>query len=324
MTNLDYFQYSIDNISLDLDFSNKKGSLVIPLNVKEENELTRANEEIIELITAYSKLKELKVKSEKQIKEILINLILIIENTKYINYSAFCVYFSVVGYSYSLYMKQSNSMSKDEKISLIRKIADSYIEERHKIYLSHGYSNQSLQVMSDASSSKGKGKTGINNIINILKTYDFVKVSSFKQFEENSYVYILPDKGDIDIMLEILKKYKIQFRFRSERQNKNPDVIFRIKKDIFICEHKLTNGGGGTQNTEINEIIAFINQTENNKKIHYLSCLQGYSFESLNGFSTQSKHIVQYNDIIVYLEKHKQNYFVNEAGLEKIVKDYCG
>ncbi len=75
-------------------------------------------------------------------------------------------------------------------------------------------------------------------------------------------------------MLEMLKKYKIQFRFRRERQNKNPDVIFKIKKDIFIYEHKLTNGGeGGTQNAEINEIIAFINQTENNKKIHYLSCL---------------------------------------------------
>ena len=44
---------------------------------------------------------------------------------------------------------------------------------------------------------------------------------------------------------------------------------------MFILEHKLTNGEGGSQNQEINEIIAFITQKEDKNNIHYISCLQG-------------------------------------------------
>ena len=175
--------------------------------------------------------------------------------------------------------------------------------------------------MSDASSSRRKGKTGINNIISIFVPYNFIKANYLEQFLEESCAYILPDKGDLDIMLGILRKYNISFKFRVERQNKNPDVIFKIKDEIFICEHKLTNGNGGTQNAEINEIISFINQSEVDTKIHYLSCLEGDFFESLNGSSTQPKNIIQYNNIVSYLEKFKQNYFVNENGLRKIIND---
>lgn len=47
-------------------------------------------------------------------------------------------------------------------------------------------------------------------------------------------------------------------------------------------EHKLTNGGGGSQNAEINEIIQFINYGEASNKVHYVSCLAGNFFKKLN------------------------------------------
>ena len=90
---------------------------------------------------------------------------------------------------------------------------------------------------------------------------------------------------------------------------------------MFILEHKLTNGEGGSQNQEINEIIAFITQKEVKNNIHYISCLQGDFITKLNENSTQPKNKAQLSNITMALTKYKQNYFVNGEGLRKMFED---
>ena len=88
----------------------------------------------------------------------------------------------------------------------------------------------------------------------------------------------------------------------------------------------MTNGDGGSQNAEINEIISFIKQQEVNKKVHYISCLEGNFMSKLNIANSNTtkqnnKHISQYNDIVNNLTKYQNNYFVNGNGLKMLIKD---
>ena len=119
-----------------------------------------------------------------------------------------------------------------------------------------------------------------------------------------------------------LKENNIIFEFRKTRDNKNPDMLLKINDEYFIVEHKLTNGGGGSQNAEINEIIQFINYGEENKHWHYISCLQGNFFKKINAENQEPKAASQYKNIVNALNSYPQNYFINGKGFEKFINDF--
>ena len=80
---------------------------------------------------------------------------------------------------------------------------------------------------------------------------------------------------------------------------------------------------GGSQNAEINEIINFIRYDEKKeKKIHYVSCLQGDFFKSITPDSTQPKNVAQRENILNALKEHPNNFFVNGKALEKLIEEY--
>ena len=122
--------------------------------------------------------------------------------------------------------------------------------------------------------------------------------------------------------MDILKKNDVEFKFSKERDKKIPDLAFRIYDSLFVLEHKLTNGKGGAQNMEVNELVSFINQRENNKKMHYISCLQGDYMQELYPENREPKVQAQYKNILAYLKEHPNNYFVNEYGLNEMIKEY--
>ena len=188
----------------------------------------------------------------------------------------------------------------------------------------YGYSDQILQVMADISSSKRNSKTGIEKVEYILINNKIPKIFNINDINKEKY-YILPDKDGKEIFNIILKNNNIKFNFQRERQNKYPDILLKLKDNFYIVEHKMTNGDGGSQNAEINEIISFIKQQETNKKIHYISCLEGNFMSKLNidnnsnTTKQNNKHISQYNDIIDSLQKYPSNYFVNGNGLKMLI-----
>ena len=157
--------------------------------------------------------------------------------------------------------------------------------------------------MADILSSKQNSKTGIEKVEYILINNKISKIFNINDINKEKY-YILPDKDGKEIFDIILKNNNIKFNFQQERQNKYPDILLKIKNDFYIVEHKMTNGDGGSQNAEINEIISFIKQQETNKKIHYISCLEGNFMSKLN---------------IDSLQKYPSNYFVNGNGLKMLI-----
>lgn len=322
VSNIDYFKFSQTHDDEILDESRPEGSLVININPSEpKTPLMKANEKLIDLISKYKEIKDNGTIDDGTKINILDSIINIIENTRLINYSPFCVYFQVIGYSYSAYMNEKDSMTSDEKREKIDFLLNLYIQYRHELYLNHGYSDQILQVLSDAASSKRKGKTGIIKIEEILKPLKFTRAKKMIDLNYQEFCYILPDKGDGKLFDDFLFKHKIAFDFSKVRDNKKPDMLFKIKNDFFILEHKLTNGGGGSQNQEINEIIQFINYEETSNNWHYISCLQGDYFKRINKTNTEPKVVSQYKNITDALSLHPGNYFVNGKGFEKLIKD---
>lgn len=322
MDNFHYFKFSQENNDDILDFSKPQGLLVVNQNEQfDDTPLMEANRKLIDLISEY---RNYRTGVDKEILNSTIDdVINVLENTYLINYSPFCVYFQVVGYSYSSYMSDKDSMTIYEKRNIIQQLLDLYIENRHNIYQRLGYSEIILQVQSDASSNRRKGKTGIVKMLDIMSPYGFVRAKQLLDFRRNEYCYLLPDKGDLSLFNRVLKDNGIRFEFRETRDNKNPDLFLKINNDFYILEHKLTNGGGGAQNAEINEIIQFIGYEEEKKNWHYISCLQGDFFKKLNSESKEPKAFSQYQNIINNLTLHSGNFFLNGKGFERFINDLC-
>lgn len=322
MNNKVYFKYSQENDDIILDFSKPEGVLVLNKSLDEdETALMVANHKLIELITTYKTIRNDNSFDVKSKSSVIEQIIKIIETTNFINYSSFCVYLQVVGYSFNTYNSEKNSLSLNEKIELMESIVNLYIDNRHDLYSFHGYSDQVLQVNSDAASSRRKGKTGIEKMEEVLIPLGFKKAKNLLELKNLRLCYILPDKGDIVLFNSLLKENNIMFEFRTTRENKNPDMLFKVDDDYYILEHKLTNGGGGSQNYEINEIIQFVNYAEKKDNWHYVSCLQGNFFKKLNKFNSEPKAANQYRKIIENLNKNPNNYFINGKGFEKLVND---
>ena len=210
MDNKDYFKFSQENDDDIVDFSKPEGVLVINRNASEpETALMIANHNLTELITTYKTIRNDKDVDPNYVNKILDRIIHIIETTNLINYSAFCVYLQVVGYSFSSYNSEKNAMVQSEKRVLIRQLLDLYIDNRHDMYLYHGYSDQVLQVNSDAASSRRKGKTGIEKMEDILKPLGFVKAKTILELKGRRFCYLLPDKGDLDLFNRFLNSMQI-------------------------------------------------------------------------------------------------------------------
>ena len=149
-----------------------------------------------------------------------------------------------------------------------------------------------------------------------------IKHAEYNDLDGEGTGFLLPDKGDRKEFDYFLQERNIDFDFRKIRDNKLPDMLLKIKNDIFIIEHKFTNGGGGSQNAELNEIIQFVNHSEKDSKVHFVSCLQGDYFKKLNSNNKEPKARTQYENIVGALSKNLNNFFVNGKGLKKLVADF--
>lgn len=320
MNNKDLFELSIANCKMNFDFSNPKGTIVIPENKEQDNELTKANNKIIELITTYKTIRNNPAFPNSSKEQIIYDIMKIIDTVEHINYSSLCVYFQVLRFSWNSFKnaKSSGLLTDSERAELLKNAVNLYIDNRYDMYMSHGYSNILLQVQSDCSSSRRSGNIGTKSLTNIMSQYNISFANNYDDFmDKDSYFY---PEDNVELLLEIVEKNKIDFNFRKERDNKNPDLMFKINDQIYILEHKLASGRGGSQNMELNEIINFIGQPESNTNVHYISCLQGDNLKKLTLKNADPKTKIQYQNITSHLDKFPNNYFVNEFGLCELLK----
>jgi len=318
INNLKLFEFSLNNSEPIIDeFYLKNGDLIISKNPKEPTGLMNQNINLLESISAYSFAK--KTKSPATARKALKKISKIIKS-KNINYSEFVSFWSVVDISYSIFCK----MSDKEKLKILKNIIEKYIELRHGMYLTYGYTPATLQASKDAKALKESGNLGIYKVSKILDSRGFKKTNdaSIKKFVSGKKKYIESDKKGKKLFKDLLKYYKIDFKWSSKKENKMPDFLIRHKNDIYIVEHKHMKEKGGGQDKQINEIISLIGQSENNKKICYISFLDGIYFNLFaNKTLNKGRILSQLNNIKENLKNNKQNYFVNTAGFKKLLKN---
>ena len=316
MNNYDYFDFSKNNPEEIFDPYYTKGILVIPENANTNNQLTLNNARMIECITAFKYLNSKQYTiNDHMVIELVSEIIEILDNTKNINYSAFSQFFMVYNTTYSYF----KSLKKQDKIVFIYTMLLRYCKERHELYLSHGYSNSILQVMSDNYSHKRNSKTTIQKILSILNKYNLKRIGNIEQTDLTNY-YFLPDKGDFILFEEFLNKYNLKMESRAIEQNKLPDIVFNCNGHYYICELKTMKGKGGGQNKQIVELAYFIKFSESDSRFHYISFLDGDYANTLL-VSDQPKVIAQRQDIINSLKLNDRNYFVNTSGFKKLITD---
>ena len=128
--------------------------------------------------------------------EKILRLIIKELNTKGMNYSPFCQYFNVHNMNYSIFVK----LPLDKQLEVLKFIIVFYINDRHFMYLSHGYSNIVLQVMSDNYSHKRKGSYGANKIADLLKIIGIPDLVKLKNQSFNQDCYFLDNIAYIDFV----------------------------------------------------------------------------------------------------------------------------
>lgn len=317
MNNIDYFNFSCQPDGDVCDFSNAEGTLIIAQRKQDNPTILQTScHQLLDLIITY---KTLKNENKILLDEILKRIDTLLLKQNLINYTPFCVYFQVLKYSYSAYKNTSKHVPWEKRSILLKQILDSYLTYRHEMYMSYGYNDSVLQVMSDCATSRRNGKVGIQKVENILGPLGYIKVKTIDDFEKEEYCYLLPDKDGKKAFNTVLEKEKIDFDFFKKRDAKFPDFLIKHRKNIFILEHKMTNGEGGSQNGELNEIIDFIGIPERNKNVSYISCLQGSYFGQF--MKNSGKIIAQKKRILTHLKTFPNNYFLNAHGLQKLFQE---
>lgn len=312
MNNLDYFNYCKENPEKILDPYYKKGVLVIPKTATEQNNLTEKNERLIELITTFKTLSSFgKGIENEDIVQIIKEVINILTETRNINYSAFCQFFMVYNSSFSVFQK----MRQEDKENFIYEMLCNYVRERHSMYVSHGYSNAILQVMSDNYSHKRNSKTGIEKVESLFSSYDIQKISDFKELLEKDRVYFLPDKGGKDIFEKFIIDFKLKMESRNIEHNKLPDLVIKVNENYYIFELKTMKEGGGGQNKQVVEFAYFIRFSEENENIHYITFLDSL-YSNILFRDNSPKIIEQRTAIETALVQNPNNYFLNTEGIK--------
>jgi len=317
MTNIELFEYSGQHPEPIIDPYYNRDKVVIPETVEQTNDLVEKNARLIELISVFSYFTEQgKDQRHPDVCTLIDEVISIMTATDGINLSPFSQFFMVYNSSHNSFV----GYSRDQQREFIYEMLQLYGKERHKMYLSHGYTNSILQVVCDNYSHKRNSKTTIVKICDILERVGFVHNPNGGELFARRF-YFLPDKGDRNTFLSFKRQHNVVMESARNEQNKLPDMVFFINGEYFVVEMKSMKGSGGGQDKQLTEVINFIRYAEADARIHYITYLDGEYSNLLHGDTTQPKIRCQYDDAVSCLRKHPGNYFLNTAGFERFVSE---
>ncbi|MGB9760275.1 MAG: hypothetical protein ACPLZG_10655, partial [Thermoproteota archaeon] len=274
-----------------------------------DKNLIQKVERLRELIISYCVMIE---KDKNAASKILDEIHSIIISTDKIQYTEFAAFWKVLDISYSVLKELT-----DQKF-ILEGLLQEYCKRRRKLYDELGYSNVTVQALYDSGASRKKGSSGIEKLVDLMQKI-FSNMSHVKNLHILTTVpigYFLPDKGDKNLFKEFCRKYNIRYEFGKAHQEKEPDIVLKVKDHFFIMEAKHIKESGGAQDKQIVEAIEFIKYSENSNNIHYLSFMDGVYFNNFIWIRNDSSKVSQQKaDIEKYLNENKSNFFVNTGGL---------
>lgn len=317
--NTELFDFSLQNPeSLVDDFYIKDRGLIISGAPDSPNQLMRINRELLDNITAYRVATS---QGNEEMRTGILQTVQTLMQNKGLNFSEFTSFWAVVDVSYSLY----KSLPSEDQLKFLASVIEKYLEMRHTIYLSHGYSATTLQVGKDAKAHKSSGSLGINKTASILSEYGYAQMTDLTvdAFRNSDMVILFTDKNGKRVFREILRAFQIEFLWSTGHQGKMPDVLFRNGDDLFIVEHKHMKEGGGGQDKQVAEVIDFIGHSEENPnvQVHYVTFMDGLYFNLLTRPpGGNGKLATQIATIRTNLSENANNYFVNTAGFKELLR----
>lgn len=287
------------------------------LIIKDKNLLEKTNK-LRDYIIAYCVLTE---ESESDESKKLFNRIFkIITSIKNIQYHEFVAFWKVLDLSFSVFKKLPN------KEDVLEQLLKSYCAKRRKRYDSLGYSNITLQALYDSGSSRKKGNSGNIKLSDMIESNikDVKLTKTYLEFKNSKRAYCFVDKGSggKEIFSNFCQTENVKYAFGKKYQNKLFDALLKVDNVYFLIEAKHMKEGGGGQSKQVVEVIDFIGYAEVNSNIHYLTFMDGIYFNRFSlGSKTKGKKKTNVDSILANLNKYKNNFFVNTAGLKKLFED---
>jgi hypothetical protein len=200
-------------------------------------------------------------------------------------------------------------------LNLLKEITKRYFEKR---ILNEFVPEEWIQTILDTNSSRKKGSCGEKKLIALLEKRGYKLVKNWNDFDENKKSAIKFSKS-IDLK-NVCNKLGI--KIKTKKQGKKLDLIIKNNNRIFICEAKHINGSGGLQNKQISELIEILGLKERNENISYISFLDGnYSNIILSDIKNGKIIETQRKEIMDFLKKNPNNYWLNTAGFIKLFDD---
>lgn len=293
--------------------SQRPEALIIPPRAGQTNDLLATNAAVIESITAY------KVAAEQQneaMKTAVVARIveLLSKNIEGIRFSEFVRFWKTRGLTFSMFTKD---MSLEEKRLLVQEFLEAYLKERHDVYTSHGYTATTLQAIADGDVHKQEGRTGNRRIGAILEQAGFrLDNKNVATYVQGDRCYFFPDDSR-QLLRDVLHTRGIPFLWAKSYHAKIPDCVFVAGGELYLLEHKFKKESGGGQDNELVQLVDLIKFTD--AGVHYVGFLEGAYF---NKYKTASRGKVaeQLSQIREALQNNPQNYFVNTAGLKKLLR----
>lgn len=310
ISNKQLLKYCLDNPSslLDDNFRVDRELVIIPRTSYEENSLTIASKKLIELFTTMSTLNKEKDYSKD---EMLTKKILeILKTTENIHFFPFNFYCQTQGVTRDNFLR----LSFNEQVQFMR----DYINDRHDMYIEHGYTNAILQTTCDSYAHKRNGDTGTRKIRIQAENHGIQHVD----YGQENY-YLNPDKGDASKFKSILNAAGIKYPYYRKHNSKMPDLFMKINNNYVIVEHKHMNTSGGHQNSVIVDIMDFINEEDEN--VYYVSYVDGIVFQEYFGLeynkNGDNKYDLTNDNINNIFESKERSYILNTAGFDLLIDE---
>ncbi len=306
-------------ILIDPDYHKIVDRIVIPPAKEKTNHLTDSNHKIIQYVSAIDTLLSIGCEMENaEIQKILAQICEELK-TKGINYSAFCQYFNIHNVNYSVFQK----LDHERQMDFLQFIVPWFIQDRHHTYDAHGYSDMSLQVMSDNYAHKRKGNYGANKIARELREKGILKSNEMpSNSSEPEMVFLLCDKDGKKGYQKFAKENGVSLSEEGKKTQKYPDALIKIGMEYFIVEQKNMKENGGGQDKQTLEITHFIDRAPEKEHLHYVTYVDGIYLNQMNGQAGGSKTSAQYEDIIETLKRYPSNFFVNSSGFSQMMDDF--
>lgn len=235
----------------------------------------------------------------------------------YANYLEFTSFFPVMDVSFSMY----RGLSEGERVPFLDALLRAFIEKRQAIYDAHGYSASTLQVRKDFEKHKSQGNFANVKIRHILRGFDYQEASV--ESGPNTFCFIDDTAGKRSLDLLCQDGATWYEEWSETHQGKQADVIFRSGNDYYICEAKHVKEGGGGQDKQIAEIIAFVSNQDHihgREDVYYVSFLDGVYFNKFVSPRPRTKIHSQKAQIEAALEAGGPNYFINTHGLDRLLR----